>query len=89
MLAGDLDEEQVSSFVSGLLIGHELSEAERFCAAAGEVVIIGSDKLSQRYQLALEERSLKVELLGSDIATCSGVAALHRLLREESENAEF
>lgn len=89
MLAGDLDEEQISSFVSGLLIGHELSEAERFCADAGEVVIIGSDKLSQRYRFALEERSVKVELINSDIATCSGVAALHRLLHEESENAEF
>lgn len=89
MLANDLTEEQVSSFVSGLLIGHELSEAELFRGADERVVIIGSDKLCLRYQLALAQTPLKVETLGSDIATCTGVAVLHHLFDEESNGTEF
>lgn len=79
MLANELSEDQVSSFVSGLLIGHELRETELFRGAGGQVVLIGSDSLCLRYQVALAQASLKVETLGSDIATCTGVAALHQL----------
>lgn len=76
MLAANLDEEQVSSFVSGLLIGHELKEAELFRSDGEQIVIIGSDRLCVRYRMALEQASVAVETLGSDMATCSGVAAL-------------
>lgn len=79
MLAKSLKEEQVSSFVSGLLIGHELKEAEIFREAVSQVVIIGSDRLCLRYRMALEQASVTVETLGSDVATCSGVAALCQL----------
>lgn len=79
MLAAELTEEQVSSFVSGLLIGHELKEAEMFRDAVDQVVIIGSDRLCQRYRMALEQTSVSIETLGSDIATCNGIAALRQL----------
>lgn len=76
MLAASLQEEQVSSFVSGLLIGHELKEAETFRGDGGQIVVIGSDRLCLRYRMALEQASVPVATLGSDLATCSGVAAL-------------
>ena len=79
MLAGNLKAEQVSSFVSGLLIGHELKETEKFRRAGEKIVIIGSELLSQRYRLALEQASVAVETLGSDIATCSGISSLREL----------
>lgn len=78
MLAANLKEEQVSSFVSGLLIGHELKESEVFRSENEKIVIIGSELLSQRYRVALEQASAAVETLGSDIATCSGIAALRQ-----------
>jgi len=79
MLSADLKEEQVASFVSGLLIGHELKEAEMFRDAVDQVVIIGSDRLCHRYRMALEQTSVAIETLGSDIAACSGVAALRQV----------
>lgn len=79
MLAGNLKEKQVSSFVSGLLIGHELKETEMFRGADNQVVVIGSERLCLRYRMALEQAAVEVEMLGSDVATCSGVAALRQL----------
>lgn len=75
MLAANLTQEQVSSFVSGLLIGHELEEAETFRSDGGQIVIIGSDRLCLRYRMALEQTSVAVETLDSGMATCRGVAA--------------
>lgn len=89
MLAGDINEEQVSSFVSGLLIGHELNETETFRGEGEQIVIIGSDNLSLRYQVALEQRSLNAETLSSDIATCAGVAALHQFNCEDSDDTDL
>ncbi|MDT8421353.1 MAG: 2-dehydro-3-deoxygalactonokinase [Desulfuromonadales bacterium] len=78
MLAAELKNEQVSSFVSGLLIGHELKESEVCRRNDEKIVIIGSELLTQRYRIALEQASAAVETLGSDIATCSGIAALRQ-----------
>lgn len=78
MLDGALEEAHVSSFVSGLLIGHELRQVADLSASGERVVIIGSDNLAERYRLALHHFSVEAEVLGSDVATCAGIAALQR-----------
>ncbi len=76
MLDGQLADSEVSSYISGLLIGHELNEATSYLTEQDTVVIIGSDHLCDRYLLALKEKDIKAVSLGSDIATCCGIAAL-------------
>ncbi len=76
LLDGQLDSSAVSSYISGLLIGHELLNSIGQLSGPEPVVIIGSDKLCESYQLALEERKISAISLGSDVATCKGVAAL-------------
>ncbi|MCW8892747.1 MAG: 2-dehydro-3-deoxygalactonokinase [Deltaproteobacteria bacterium] len=84
VLEGVLAAEQVSSFVSGLLIGHELSQSTTYQKQNEAVVVIGSDNLCERYRLALEHFAVNPILLGSDVATCTGIAALNRVLQEGS-----
>ncbi|MBN2793235.1 MAG: 2-dehydro-3-deoxygalactonokinase [Desulfuromonadales bacterium] len=80
MLDGTLAESSVSSFVSGLLLGHELHQAGQFMADQGKIIVIGSEQLVVRYQMVLEHLLNQVEVLGSDIATCGGIAALREHL---------
>ena len=80
MLDGTLADSSVSSFVSGLLLGHELHQAKQFMVDQNKIIVIGSKQLVVRYQLALEHLQVPVEVLGSDIATCSGIAALREHL---------
>ncbi|SFL92222.1 2-dehydro-3-deoxygalactonokinase [Variovorax sp. OV329] len=68
MAAGEL-----ASYLSGLLIGEELrSQSVR---ANGEVVLIGSPNLTQRYALALRTLGTPSRTLGSE-ATWAGLHAL-------------
>jgi 2-keto-3-deoxy-galactonokinase len=81
MLEGRLNTSEVSSYISGLLLGHELNEATHYLTKDDTVVVIGSDHLCQRYLLALKENNINAVSLGSDIATCNGTAALLNLER--------
>ncbi len=83
MLDGTLTADQVSAYVSGLLIGHELVEAAAFFNADADkrIVLIGATALCERYRDALEHSGIDSILLESRIATCKGVAALNRMLQ--------
>jgi 2-dehydro-3-deoxygalactonokinase len=80
MLDDTLSEESVSSFVSGLLLGHELQNVTDVLPRGRKVIVIGSDHLVERYRLALQYRSMEVAVLGSDVATCTGIAMLRQHL---------
>lgn len=71
-LFGSLAAEQHPSFLSGLLIGEELSAMARPGSA---VLLIGSALLTQRYALALQCLGMDSQCLG-DEATWAGHAAL-------------
>jgi 2-dehydro-3-deoxygalactonokinase len=80
VLDGALDAAHVSAYVSGLLIGHELAEAEAWRVPGETVTIIGSESLCRRYSEALSLLGEQGLALDSSVATCSGVAALRHLL---------
>lgn len=84
VLEKQLSYDQVSSFVSGLLIGHELVQAKNNFDQNETVIVIGSSKLCERYRVALDYQSTRSQLLGSDVATCKGIAGINRITGEES-----
>ncbi len=73
--------DQVSEYVSGLLIGHELTSAVAFRDPGETVVLIGAETLCRRYEEALTHFGVDSTFLESSAAVCSGVAALNGLLQ--------
>jgi 2-keto-3-deoxy-galactonokinase len=71
----------VPSYVSGLLIGHELAEAVSFRVPGESVLLIGSELLNRRYLDAFNCFGVDCMTLESSEASCVGVAALHGLLQ--------
>ncbi len=76
MLDGKITVEEVSSFASGLLLGHELEQALKMRMEEERVVLIGAESLCARYRTALDRQGIETTILGSDLATCAGIAAL-------------
>ena len=68
---------ELSSYLSGLLIGEELRTQS--LQAAGEVVLIGASALTQRYALALRATGTATRTLGAE-ATWAGLHALSGFL---------
>ncbi|MGK2907903.1 MAG: 2-dehydro-3-deoxygalactonokinase [Desulfuromonadales bacterium] len=81
VLDNALRPDQMSSYVSGLLIGHELAESASFREPGEAVVLIGAETLCSRYREALLHFGTECLLLESSDAACSGVAALCQLLQ--------
>ena len=72
-----MPKEELSSYLSGLLIGEELRTQS--LQAVGEVVLIGSSALTQRYTLALRATGVATRTLGAE-ATWAGLHALSGFL---------
>lgn len=73
-LFGELTPAQAASYLSGLLIGHEL---EGLAPASGPVHLIGSRALTQRYERALRARGVE-PVLHSDALSARGLHLLAR-----------
>ncbi|MCF8480403.1 MAG: 2-dehydro-3-deoxygalactonokinase [Rhodospirillum sp.] len=73
--------EGVSDFLSGLLIGEELSDARSrgFIPSSSDVLLVGATALSLRYARALESHGLIPLAVPSAAATQRGVLDLTRL----------
>jgi len=67
---------ELSSYLSGILIGEELRTQS--VHAATELVLIGAPALTRRYLLALQASGTTARILG-DEATWAGLHALHTL----------
>jgi 2-dehydro-3-deoxygalactonokinase len=65
------------SYLSGLVIGEELRAQP--LDAGSEVVVMGSEALTRRYELALAQRGIRVRAVGSQ-ATWQGLWALSQTL---------
>lgn len=80
-LFGRMPKEELASYLSGLLIGEELRTQS--LQAAGEVVLIGSPVLTQRYTLALRAAGVATRTLGAE-ATWAGLHALAGFLATDT-----
>ncbi|MBE5254333.1 2-dehydro-3-deoxygalactonokinase [Mixta mediterraneensis] len=72
-LLGALSRESVSDFLSGLLIGHEVSSQQRQLALAGPVTLVASPQLTQRYQQAFTMIDTPTQWLDGDRAFQQGI----------------
>ncbi len=72
---GALPREQVSEFLSGLLIGAEVATlGERFCAQ--QVTIVAGDALAERYRQALNAVGRSVKVVSGDVAFQTGIRSI-------------
>lgn len=78
VLAGELREEAVASYLSGLLIGSELREAAVLGGSEGPIVLVGEPALLARYGRALELAG-RTHLAASVDAAARGQYRLARL----------
>lgn len=76
-LYAGLEGQEVSSFLSGVLIGSEvLAQHGALLANGDEVLLVGSSGLNPLYRQALEAQQLRVKEIDSDAATLAGLLAL-------------
>jgi 2-dehydro-3-deoxygalactonokinase len=62
----ELAPEHAASYLSGLVIGEELASMQ--VQPGAEIVLIGSQQLTERYSLALEHMGAQVRTLGNQAA---------------------
>ena len=72
-LFGRLSPADSASYLSGLLIGEELSQQK--LPTGGEAIVIGAAVLTARYALALRQKGIRVRSFGAE-ATWAGLRAL-------------
>jgi 2-dehydro-3-deoxygalactonokinase len=65
-LMGELTPAQAGSYLSGLLLGEELMAMQ--VQAGAELVLVGSQQLRERYELALQHLGVSVRSLGNQAA---------------------
>lgn len=75
VLLGQLTPDVITERLSGILIAHEIRDGLKAYAPKGRVVVVGDAVLARRYQLALTEFCIKVEL-GSPLASVDGFSRL-------------
>jgi 2-dehydro-3-deoxygalactonokinase len=80
-LRGELKREDAAAYLSGLIIGQDVSGAKRLFRAelpdARQVVVIGSSKLGELYAQALEAHDFVPRHIDGEIASLEGLKALH------------
>ncbi len=81
-LVSQIEAEHVSSYLSGLLIGHEFRDLKSM--GLDDIVVVGSGQLMELYQLAFDELSIKTTLIDSDRAYLSGARLILESLGVES-----
>tara|TARA_R110000764_G_scaffold53725_2_gene117017 strand:- start:3792 stop:4679 length:888 start_codon:yes stop_codon:yes gene_type:complete len=70
-----IKETEVLDYLSGLLIGHELSHFKN-----ETVYIVGNTFLSEKYRLACDSLGLKYELVNGDLAFLEGMKQVREML---------
>lgn len=90
-LKGELKKRDAGAYLSGLIIGQDVSGAKRFfradLAAAHNVVVIGSPKLTDLYAQALKTRDLPTTRIDGEAASLAGLKALHDTLFKGANRA--
>jgi len=69
------------TYLSGILIGHEVSAMQRLYAGAAGVTLVGAPDLSARYAMALQWLDMASNAADVETATVTGLRNLHEALR--------
>ena len=72
-LFGQMEPAQAASYLSGLVIGEELISMQ--LEPGSEVVVVGTQAMSERYRLALDHLGVRARILGTQTAW----AGLHKI----------
>jgi 2-dehydro-3-deoxygalactonokinase len=78
-LMNEMDGASLADYLSGILIGHELSSAD----LRGPVLVVGAPELGALYQRALGHTGIESELIAGDVATVRGLHAVAKLQGRE------
>ncbi|MDR3496262.1 MAG: 2-dehydro-3-deoxygalactonokinase [Ancalomicrobiaceae bacterium] len=68
VLVGGHPAVDVSSYLSGLLIGNEIHEADRMFGAVDRAVVVGTPLVTERYDLALKRAGIITSIAAPDAA---------------------
>lgn len=77
-LLNDLGHEEVSEYLSGLLIGHEVASMVRYWQPRSQqpITIVAAHSLANRYQRALNHLGYSVQLVEGDYAFQAGIRSI-------------
>ena len=79
MLAQQMTAEKVRDYFAGLLVGADVREARRTVMAHGaQVTIIGNERLTRQFSLAMREFSIEHEAFSASAAKREGFLSLYR-----------
>jgi len=82
-LFGVTSEDQQASYLSGLLIGHEIRDLDKsFSEDSGEVLIVGSNSLVKTYSEALGHMDIPFQTINGHDAAVRGLNAVWASRRE-------
>lgn len=73
---GSLPREQVSEFLSGLLIGSEVASMTADVAAHQPITLVASSTLSRRYQRAFQASGRDAQIVSGDLAFQAGIRSI-------------
>lgn len=76
VLTGQLPQQSASSFLSGLIIGHELSTASRWLTEPEPLLLVGNSELVRYYQLAAGFFGIPCQFITAEAASVAGFAAI-------------
>jgi 2-dehydro-3-deoxygalactonokinase len=90
-LSGEIKSRDAADYLSGLIIGQDVSGAKRFfradLAESHGVVVISTPRLSDLYVEALKTREVEVRKIDGDQASVAGLGALYQALEGISHAA--
>jgi 2-dehydro-3-deoxygalactonokinase len=76
-LLGDLAPEAAPSFLSGLLIGHEIDAMTRRYPPAGPTIVVGEERLCALYAAAMSQLGVAGETVAGETAFIEGARRIH------------
>ncbi|MBR9912750.1 MAG: 2-dehydro-3-deoxygalactonokinase [Gammaproteobacteria bacterium] len=86
VLSGTLSGAEIGSYMSGMLLGHEIKEMLATLTQTATVYLVGSDSLNTRYRRVLEHAGVNVCPVNGDQAAWQGMLSIARqagLINEE------
>jgi len=79
VIMGKIAESGARSYLSGILVGHELVGQRTVLEGAASVTLVGAPALTQHYRRGLDRLGMEHRIVESEIATVSGLLRLASL----------